>query len=191
MGPLSAIGTAFAKTFTYKGRASRSEYWWYWALYTLVLVVCAAIDTVMILRLVEEQGQQAAFAFGVFDLTSVYAWIILVPPFISLTIRRLHDAGFSGFWFLLYLVPFGGLALLVMHIWPSSRATTVHGTPAAGPATDPTGKPVTKDAHQRAMQGYALLFDKDKAPSAETKAARKAEISDYYRKQVLKSAPSA
>jgi hypothetical protein len=78
-----------------------------------------------------------------------------------------------------------------MYVLPSQNSTTVHGTPAAGPVVDRTGKPLTVDAHKRAMQGYALLLDKDKRPSPEQQAARKAEIGDYYRTHVLKSAPQA
>jgi hypothetical protein len=40
------------------------------------------------------------------------------------------------------------------------------------------------------MQGYGLLFDKDKQPTQQQLAARKAEVSDYYRSRVTKSAPS-
>ncbi|MEO0905038.1 MAG: DUF805 domain-containing protein, partial [Pseudomonadota bacterium] len=29
MGPLDAIKTGFAKSFEFKGRASRSEFWWF------------------------------------------------------------------------------------------------------------------------------------------------------------------
>ena len=191
MGPLTAISTAFAKTFTYSGRASRSEYWWYSLFYFLVCLVCAFLDTMTMIGLVQEHGEQAFTLGALLTLKSLYACIILIPPFLSLSVRRLHDAGFSGFWMLICFVPVGGLVLLVMHIFPSTESTTVHGTPASKQRMDHKGKPLTPDAHHRAMQGYALLFEKDKRPSPETQAARKAEIADYYRNQVLKSAPNA
>jgi len=50
---------------------------------------------------------------------------------------------------------------------------------------------MTVDSHKRAMQGYAVLFDKDKPVTAEMQAARKAEVADYYRSRVLKASPSA
>ena len=191
IGPITAISTVFAKTFTYSGRASRSEYWWYMLFYTVVCLVCVAIDTFTIVALVQEQGEQAIVPETALKMTSLYAYLLLALPFLCVTVRRLHDAGFSGFWTLAYFIPLGAFVLLVMHILPSAQSTTAHGTPASGTASDHKGKPVSADAHKRAMQGYALLFDKDKTPSPEIQAARKAEVADSYRTRVLKSAPSA
>lgn len=191
MGPLTAISQAVAHSFQFSGRASRSEYWWFMLVYTLVITICGFIDSMMVMSLIAEQGEQAIFSLGLFDFASTFAWIITLPTILSLTVRRLHDAGFSGFWLILYFIPFGGLALLVMHIMPSEARTTAYGTPAAAPAASPTGKPVSVDSHKRAMQGYALLFDKDKKVSPAEQQARKAEVSDYYRTQVLKSAKPA
>ncbi len=187
MGPLTAISKAVARSFTFKGRASRSEYWWFILFYTVVIMACGAYDTMTFLELIEEQGELAIFELSAFDFASTYAWIATLPAFLSVTVRRLHDAGFSGFWLILYFIPIGGLVLLIMHVFPSEGQTTAHGTPTSGPVADRTGKPVTVDSHKRAMQGYALLFDKDKKPSPEAQAARKAEVSDYYRTQVLKA----
>lgn len=146
----------------------------------------------MVVSLVREQGEQALFTLGAFDFSSTFVWLITLPTVLSLTVRRLHDAGFSGFWLVLLIIPLGGLALVVMHIMPSEGRTTAHGTPAAAsPQASVAGKPVTVDSHKRAMQGYALLFDKDKKVSPQEQAARKAEVSDYYRTRVLKSAKPA
>lgn len=191
MGPMTAIGTTVTKTFTFSGRAGRSEYWWYFLLYTVVLLICGFLDTRMVISVVQQQGEQGISSLGLFDFKSTIAWIVMIPPTISLTVRRLRDAGFSGFWILLYFVPLGALALLIMHLLPSTGNASAHGSPVTRASVGTTGKPTTTDAHKRAMQGYALLFDKDKLPSQETKDARKAEISEYYRTQVLKSAPSA
>ena len=37
------------------------------------------------------------------------------------SVRRLRDAGFSPWWILIYFVPFGGLALFIMHCQPSKK----------------------------------------------------------------------
>lgn len=187
MNPLTAISQAIARSFTYKGRASRSEYWWFMLLYTVIIVACGVYDTMMVIAVMQERGDLALLELGVLDFASTYAWIATLPTFLSLTVRRLHDAGFSGFWLVLYFIPIGGLVLMIMHVFPSEGHTSVHGTPASGPVADRTGKPITVDSHKRAMQGYALLFDKDKKPSPEMQAARKAEVSNYYRTQVLKA----
>ena len=191
MGPFTDITTVFVKTFKFSGRASRSEYWWYTLFYNVIIMVCGFVDVAMIIDLVQQEDKAAIEALSIFDYTSTFAWILTISPVISLTVRRLHDAGFSGFWALLFFIPLGIFALLVMHMLPSRSGTSVHGTPASGPVADRTGKPMTVDSHKRAMQGYAVLFDKDKPVTAEMQAARKAEVADYYRSRVLKASPSA
>ena len=191
MGPLNAISTVFAKTFTFSGRASRSEYWWFFAFYFIGSIVCLAIDAAMVLPVVQALGPQAIEVISPLSFASIWFAIAMSIPYLSLSVRRLHDAGFSGFWTLLYFLPFGALVLLIMHALASQNTTTVHGTPAAQPKADAAGKAVPVDQHKRAMQGYALLFDKDKKPTAQQQAERKAEISDYYRSKVLKAAPQA
>lgn len=192
MGPLSAISNAVVRTGTFSGRASRSEFWWFFLAYSLVFITCGFFDGLMVANLIAQEGEQAIFTFGIFDFASTYAWFLTLPTLISVTVRRLHDAGFSGFWLILYFIPLGAFALMVMHIMPSKNRTTAYGTPAAptaaaSPARKPSGETVPVDAHTRAMRGYALLFDKDKKVSPAEQAARKAEVSDYYRTQVLKS----
>lgn len=190
MGPFSAITTAFVKTLSFSGRASRSEYWWYALFYFVACAVATFVDIRMVIALVQAQGEQALYSLSPFDAVSPWVSLVLCIPMISLSIRRLHDAGFSGFWLLLALIPIANLALIVLHMLPSEGRTTAHGAPAAGPVKDPSGRPMTIDAHKRAMQGYAVLFEKDKQVSPEMQAARKAEISDYYRSKVLKPAAS-
>ena len=189
MGPVTAISTVFSKIFTYSGRASRSEFWWYYLACVIIGAVCIAIDSMTIITLVHIHGEDALFQINPFELTTVWSWIITMPPYLSVSIRRLHDAGFSGFWMLLHFIPLGSVVVVILQILPSQGGISIHGTPATGPTADSIGRPITADTHQRAMQGYALLFDKDKKPSPEMQAARKAEISDYYRNNVLK--PSA
>lgn len=191
MGPITAISNAVVRTFNFSGRASRGEYWWFFLACTAVFITCGFVDAMMMTGLVAQQGQQALLNLGIFDFASTYAWLITLPTFMSVTARRLHDAGFSGFWTILYFIPLGGLALVVMHIMPSENRTTAYGTPSAAPAPSVSGKAAPLDTHKRAMQGYALLFDKDKKVSPAEKAARKEEMSDYYRRQVLKSAKPA
>lgn len=189
MGPLTAVTTAFVKTLSFSGRASRSEYWWYFLFYMIACAVAVFVDLQTAFSLFKTGGESALYTISPFDLISPWVSMALSVPMIALSIRRLHDAGFSGFWLLLYFVPVAGLALIILHMLPSEDRTTAQGAPAAGPIKDPAGRPVSVDAHKRAMQGYAVLFDKDKPVSPAQQAARKAEISEYYRSKVLK--PSA
>jgi uncharacterized membrane protein YhaH (DUF805 family) len=189
MGPLTAVATAAVGTFTFKGRASRSEYWWTYLFCSIAGLGCLALDAVRVVDVVEAQGQEGLATLDLFGFVTVWAWLLTRPTLTSLSVRRLRDAGFSGFWLVLYVIPPGALALLVLHALPSAPDAV---TPGDAVQSGRRGtRPVPQDTHQRAMQGYALLFEKDKKVTPAQQAARKAEISDYYRSKVLKSAPSA
>ncbi len=46
------------------------------------------------------------------------AGLYTIIPSISVAVRRLHDVGLSGWWWLLSFVPFGAIGLLVLYCWP-------------------------------------------------------------------------
>ncbi len=109
-----AISTCFAKFVTFKGRASRSEYW-FWALFTiLVSVLTGFID---------------AFAFptmvDVSPLNSLANLIMLLPS-LAVSFRRLHDTNRSGWWvggFYIALIAISGVAILALANDPNAQQT--------------------------------------------------------------------
>ena len=49
-------------------------------------------------------------------------------PFLCVTVRRLHDTGRSGWWILLYLVPFiGWLVLLYFMVLEGDEGSHLYG----------------------------------------------------------------
>lgn len=84
---ITAIKTCFTKYFDFKGRARRSEYWWF----VLLNVIIGCIP--------------------------VIGWIsiLLIIPGLAVAVRRLHDIGRSGWWYLLMLVPI--LNIVLLFIW--------------------------------------------------------------------------
>ncbi|WCZ37410.1 Inner membrane protein YhaH [Corynebacterium heidelbergense] len=89
----------FAKSFDFRGSASRSEFWIVTGLFWAISFPVAWIDNQFGLRLAQ----------GLSILTAI--------PWLSLTCRRLHDAGFSIALLLIAVVPFLGwiiLSLLIM-----------------------------------------------------------------------------
>ena len=97
-----SISTCMSKYVTFKGRASRSEYWWFF-LFALLIGWGAEIV--------------AAIAYTGQDLTgeilSLIVSLVFVLPSIAVGTRRLHDIGKSGWWQLLYLTIIGGILVLV------------------------------------------------------------------------------
>ena len=100
---LTAIKNGFKKTFKFSGRATRAEYWW-WQLFYFILI----ISTSFIFGPLGE-----ATGIKEFSLVSFFVIIITWLPSFSLLVRRLHDAGHSGWNVLLNLVPLANILVFI------------------------------------------------------------------------------
>lgn len=78
---ITAIKTCFSKYATFKGRARRSEFW-FWYLFTVIVNLI----------------------FSWIPFASLLTLALMLPS-LAVTIRRLHDIGRSGWWTLLSFVP--------------------------------------------------------------------------------------
>ena len=114
MNPFTNIAHTFANYFNFRGRATRAEYW-----YFLFFKICAVILTV---------AAADYFYEPVNDPHNVDRWfftiaiviVLLIIPHMSVGVRRLHDAGLSGWWLLIAIVPIlGALVLIVLFCMPS------------------------------------------------------------------------
>ncbi len=111
MTPIQSLQSCLIDKFaTTRGRASRSEYWWFHA---GLLALSLAWPTSF--------GSSTTVADGLIELpslTSVIALLcillVLLIPSSAVTVRRLHDLNKSGLWLLLGLVPLIGTALLLL-----------------------------------------------------------------------------
>lgn len=72
--------------FVFTGRASRSEFWWFALFICLVNLVCG-----LILQL---------FPAVVAASLSLVVSLVLLPPNLSVTVRRFHDRNLRGWWLL-------------------------------------------------------------------------------------------
>jgi uncharacterized membrane protein YhaH (DUF805 family) len=86
----------------FKGRARRSEYWYFFLCNLAIAIVLAIVDSIV----------RKLTGLGFNPLGTLYALIVIVPG-IAVTVRRLHDTDRSGWWVLLGFVPFAGLVLIV------------------------------------------------------------------------------
>lgn len=101
------------KYFTINGRATRAEYWWF-QLFVHLLIFAPFLA---IMPFVEESSGVVPIVIFV----GLLAALLLVPKF-CVTIRRLHDAGLSGWCFLVNLIPYvGGIILFVMTLMGSDK----------------------------------------------------------------------
>jgi uncharacterized membrane protein YhaH (DUF805 family) len=110
---IDAVRSAFVNWNKFKGAASRREYWFF-VLFTVLLgIVLSTIESVIwppveTSDLIEAINQPT-------PITSVSALILLIPT-LSITSRRLQDAGWSGKWLFMYLAPLVPLALGVFGV---------------------------------------------------------------------------
>ena len=100
---MDAVKTCVQKSFTIEGRASRSEYWWFYLAFIIadigLTLVDSALGTPLILLL-----------------------LALIPASFCAAIRRMHDVGKSGWWLLISLIPLiGGLVLLYWFIFDGGQ----------------------------------------------------------------------
>ena len=108
----------------FTGRASRSEFWYFALFYFLLDVAVLIIDTYLLNPVLGVVPQQAGQG-GVLQM--LFALALLVPS-IALGIRRLHDIGKSGWWYLLVFIPLiGWLLLLYFYVTDSQPGTNRFG----------------------------------------------------------------
>ena len=105
----------FRKYAEFAGRTTRKEYWMFMLFYTVIYMVLLIIDRTM----------------GVFFFTAIFSVISLVPS-ISITARRLHDTGRSGWWQLIAVfLPLLGLLILLVLVSQQSREDNIYGSKPA------------------------------------------------------------
>jgi len=57
-------------------------------------------------------------------------WLATIVPTVAVTVRLLHDAGYSGWLYLLNFVPFAGIIPFILTLLPASASGAKYG-PAA------------------------------------------------------------
>jgi len=91
MQMVDAVKACFAKYADFNGRATRTEYWWFF----LAVLLGSATASLIAPRF------YALFA------------LVTLLPMIAVGARRLHDTDRSGWWQLLALVPFGVILVII------------------------------------------------------------------------------
>ncbi|MBF0671745.1 MAG: DUF805 domain-containing protein [Salinibacterium sp.] len=148
----ASLPTAMARfvgnAFLLRGRASRSEYWWWMLVNLLVVGACLfAIPLLAAGSAPQLSLRLGPFGSGLFADLTVFttsatgpsesaavagfailgaAWILFtLVPGVTVAVRRLHDSNLSGAWALLALIPAGQLVVLVLMLrrsrWEGAR----------------------------------------------------------------------
>ena len=105
MGPARAIRTGFAKSLQFSGRASRAEYWWFFAAWVAVVLCLMAFVSWTQTLLPGHLPTIVAWKC----LKSAVVLMLLLP--LSLIARRHHDSGFPAILAIVAAIP--GLLLAI------------------------------------------------------------------------------
>ena len=104
-----SIKTCFSKYADFNGRASRSEYWWFFLFIFLVNIVASMIAPIA----------AVLFALGT------------ILPSLAAAARRMHDTDKSGWLLLIGLIPLVGLVLLYFLAQPGKEPNRFGPAPSA------------------------------------------------------------
>ena len=102
----TSVKICFSKYVDFKGRAPRSEFWWFY-LFGLICVFVAALFDSFFVDNINAAGPVEIIANLVFAL-----------PSLAVTARRLHDVNRSGWWMLITLTIIGIIPYI---IWVASQ----------------------------------------------------------------------
>lgn len=92
----------------FTGRARRKEYWFFALVQFILLVIAQIIDAIL----------STDFIFY------MIAALALFIPSLAAAVRRLHDIGRSGWWFLIALIPLIGTILLIVWLATETKQET-------------------------------------------------------------------
>ena len=88
----------------FNGRSDRPEYWWFCLYATLIALGCMATDYFLIGYTFFSMTEPFSTNYDSGVLTAIWMLVTFIQS-LSLTARRLHDRGHSGWWQLMFVVP--------------------------------------------------------------------------------------
>ena len=122
-----SVSSVYRNYASGSGRASRSEYWWY----SLVVVVIYSAIWFVAIGLSTATGSSPDSS-GLTLGTTVIAllWLLVnAIPSIAVTVRRLHDVGMSGWFYLVHFVPYiGSFAVFILTLLPGNQGSNIYGS---------------------------------------------------------------
>jgi uncharacterized membrane protein YhaH (DUF805 family) len=111
--PIEYYIQAFQKYGQFSGRATRSEYWWFYLVTIAVSLLLAIIDSV--------------FSIPFTLLSTIYFFASLIPS-LAIQVRRLHDVDKSAWYMLLnFVIIIGWIWLLILNILDSTPGANKYG----------------------------------------------------------------
>ncbi|WP_438962991.1 DUF805 domain-containing protein [Nonlabens sp.] len=128
---MEAVKSVFNNYANFRGRARRSEYW-YWQLFNFIVNI-----SIVMLSLPFTAGRNQEAGAVILLILFVLWFFISIIPTMAVIVRRLHDTGRSGWSYLISLIPFvGGIILLIWFIEDSKPGPNQWGGNPKGIGND-------------------------------------------------------
>ena len=121
----------FKNTFNFSGTSSKREFWFFLLFFFIAYVIVWVVDDVFLESTVNVKDLPMGdlLPAGYFDPEVGLAVLLFRPimaiPTLSVTVRRLHDVGKSGWWSTLWVLPLpviGWFWLIPWLLRPSKHA---------------------------------------------------------------------
>lgn len=113
----------FENYANFKGRARRSEYWFFILMYFIIAIIAVMIDGGLGLNF-------APLPYGYVYILVALAHFI---PSLAVAVRRLHDVGKSGWFYFIILIPLiGAIWLLVLFFTEGEQGENQYGPDPKG-----------------------------------------------------------
>ena len=104
MNLLEAVKSYFVRWNDFKGRSSRSEYWWAYLFSTIAIIALNVLPPNL------EPGDSTGLLL--LTLLTLGIRLFMIVAGLSLVARRLHDVNKSGWWYLLFFTIIGIIPIL-------------------------------------------------------------------------------
>lgn len=117
-----------SKSFDGEGRARRKEYWSFVLFELLAFLLAFVIFAVVSGPTSYNSDYSYNPASGIGVAVIILMVLVFIPAGITVTVRRLHDIGLTGWLIFISLIPYlGSFVLLIMSLIPSERRVNKHG----------------------------------------------------------------
>ena len=118
--------SALKQYANFSGRSTRSEYWYFVLFNVIFAIVAMFLDKLFGTTFsINTIGGTSRLPYGYFYL--LYLLVVLIPS-LAVAVRRLHDVGKSGWFFLICFIPIiGSIWLLVLMCTDSISGANQYG----------------------------------------------------------------
>ncbi|MGL5236138.1 MAG: DUF805 domain-containing protein [Empedobacter falsenii] len=109
----------FENYANFSGRARRSEYW-YFTLCNFIITLALYILIILSIVISRDSENPGILFYLIYGVLSLYALATFIPS-LAVIVRRLHDTGKSGWYYLIGLIPLVGAILILIALVTDSQ----------------------------------------------------------------------